>query len=321
MMFRNLCLFALFAVPAVALAQQAPPAPADPVSPVVASEARIVPVAELRSRPIFLRGAPIDDLPEYAVLAEAGRYGRVVAKATITPEGRLRDIVMDTPSGDPTVDAAIVRTLQGWALSSPIDKSGAKVATTGYFPVTIGQFPKRLSGASPEMPQAAKDAFHNGKVSVNYSIDLTGTPVDAKITRSSKSELLDGAVLAAIAASRFEKPIGLDGKPRAVPVSSTYQFSQMDGEGSYIGSLRFLRCRIVVGEVDWWIAANPEAKVSDMEFTAFMGGLALLTPEALGWGKVDITQIHARHMKAWDGAMRTCRAKPESLFMEAYRKG
>jgi TonB family protein len=187
--------------------------------------------------------------------------------------------------------------------------------------VTIGHYPKRIAGTSPVMPQAAKDAFHNGKVTVSYSIDAAGLPTDAKVTRSSKSDLIDGVVLAAIAAYRFEKPLGLDGKPITLPAAAKHHFSQGDGEGSYIQSLKTLPCRTVVGETDWWIAAHPGEKPINMDFYAFMAGLSFIAPQALGWGSPDIMTINARHTKAWNRALEACRAKPNSTFLSEYRKG
>ncbi len=306
----------LFAATVPAVAQDAPLQAATTAAPAPS----VVPPAELRSRPSYRSGTRLEALPELAALAAAGRMGQVTASATVTPEGRLIDIAMAPSTGDAAIDAPIVRALQGWQMSSPLDKTGSKVATTVRISAFIGRPLKRLAGSAPAMPQAAKDAFHNGKVVIAFTIDPAGVPAEASVKASSRSDLLDKAGLEAVLASRFAPPLDLLGRPTAFKTELGFVFSQLNGEGSYIGSLQNLRCREVAGETDWWIQAHPGERFA-MEFYHFMGGLAFLATDSLGWGKLGLVEASRKHQAAWEKAITVCREKPEAKFLDLYRKG
>jgi TonB family protein len=298
----------------------AAPVPAPPLS-VPANLDGLVPAGQLRSRPVFISGTAPDEAPEVLAAAKLGRFGKVVAQATVMADGSLADIVILEPSGAAPIDAAVVRALKTWNLSSPVDKAGVKVATRAKFPFALGHFPNRITGSEPAFPEAAKAAFHNGKVVISGRIDPDGQFVEAKVTKSSKSDLLDGAALAALAASRFERPIDLAGNPTSFDASFEYKFSQAEaGGGSYISGLKGYKCSTFIGETDWWTQANPGAKPSNQEFYTFMAGLAFIAPEALGWGKPGLVEAMSRHPFAWQHALAECRTKPDSTFLEQYRQ-
>ncbi|MFM6933497.1 MAG: energy transducer TonB [Novosphingobium sp.] len=276
----------------------------------------------MSARPRFITGKQPDDLPEALAVTGKGQFGKVLASATVLPTGSLTDITLDQPSGVAALDAAIIAALETWRLSAPVDKAGNKVATRAKFPFTIGRGPRRLSGTEAAMPQAAIVGFHNGKVVVGFRIDPEGVPVDLKVVRSSKSDLLDNALLTSVAASRFEKPIDLQGRPASYDTQVAQNFSQAEhGGGSYITGLKSYRCDTFIGELDWWSAAHPGAKPSELEFYSFMGGVSFIAPEALGWGKLENMSLLKRHPVAWDHAVEACRNEPGSRFLEQYRKG
>ena len=78
-----------------------------------------VPASALGSRPLFRSGTMPDSLPEVLEIERLGRSGRVVAEAIVTPAGTLSEITIQTSSGLPKLDAAIVSALSTWQLSSP----------------------------------------------------------------------------------------------------------------------------------------------------------------------------------------------------------
>ena len=263
-----------------------------------------------------------DSLPEVLEIERLGRSGRVVAEAIVTPAGTLSEITVLTGSGLPKLDAAIVAALGTWRLSSPLDRSGAKVATRAKFPFAIGRGPKLLKGPAFAWPPSAREAFHNGKVTVTFTIGTGGLPADLKVTRSSSSPLLDGALMAAVAASRYAVPIALDGTPAPFAATMTWEFSQADGgAGSYIDGLRRYSCQAFAGEQDWRASVLPAAQVNDTEFYNFMTGLALLSPQSFGWKISPGQSGGARHQQAWQNALERCRANPGSTFLAEYKRG
>lgn len=298
-------------------APSASPAAVMPVNPTV-----LVPPAELLRRPQFLSGSEPDQAPEVIAAAAKGGFGKVTAQATVTAEGILTDIVIVESSGVKLIDNTVIRSLQTWKLSSPLDKARNKVATRAKFPFMLGNFPKRIAGGEPEFPEAAKAAFHNGKVRLNGRIDTSGRLVDIKITRSSKSPLLDNAAIAALDAYRYETPKDFSGNPATLDTSYEFNFHQAEaGGGSYISGLKLYKCSTFVGETDWWRQANPEAKPSDQEFNNFMAGVAFAATETLGWGKMPTLDAIKRHPIAWEHALTECRKQPNSTFLEQYKKG
>ena len=291
--------------------QPAPPATTEPV-----------PANTLKARPYFRSGTMPDSLPEVLEIERLGRSGRVVAEGIVTPAGTLTDITIQTSSGLPKLDAAIVAALGTWRLSSPLDRTGAKVATRAKFPFAIGRGPKLLFGPAFAWPPGAREAFHNGKVSVTFAIGTGGVPADMKVSRSSGSSLLDGSLMAAVAASRYTVPLALDGTPTPYAAQMTWEFSQAEGgAGSYIEGLRKYSCKAFVGEHDWRAAALPAAQLNDTEFYNFMTGLALLSPESFGWKNGPVQNAGSRHHQAWQNALERCRTNPGSTFLAEYKQG
>jgi TonB family protein len=299
------------------LEQAAPPMPATPSGP-----AEPLPASALGVRPQFRSGTMPDSLPEVLEVERLGRSGKVVAEATVTPAGTLADITILTSSGVPKLDAAIVMALSTWRLSSPLDKSGTKVSTRAKLPFAIGSGPARLSGPEFAWPPGAREAYHNGKVSVKFTIGTDGVPGDIKVSRPSGSSLLDGALVAAVEASRYAVPAALDGTPSPFNAAMTWDFSQANGgAGSYIEGMSKYTCRAFVGEQDWRANVVAPEKVNDIEFYYFMGGIVVLSAESLGWKNVSIYEANSRHKQAWQHALERCRANPASTFIAEYKKG
>ena len=315
---KNVC--ALLAVCAFGSAVCADPR-ASPVSEAPAAS-EPVPASALAVRPQFRSGTMPDSLPEVLEAERLGRSGRVVAEATVTPAGTLSEIKILTSSGLPNLDAAIVAALGTWRLTSPVDRNRVKVATRAKFPFTIGTGPAQLSGPAIDWPPGAREAFHNGKVAVSFTIGIDGVPGNLKLTRPSGSSILDGSVMAAVAASRYAQPKALNGSAAPFDTTVTHEFSQAEGgAGSYLEGLGKYSCKAFVGEHDWRAASVPAAQVNVTEFYDFMAGAVLLTPESFGWKDLTIYDANARHNQAWQNALERCRAKPGSTFLIEYKKG
>ncbi len=296
---------------------------AEDITPAVApAAASVMPVAELSVRPRFISGIQPDTAPAIIAAETQGRHGKLVLSAIVTPSGTLDAIELIEPSGSKDIDAAVIAALKTWKLSPALDKAGNKVATKAKFPFFVGRGPKRLTPFDPVMPEKAKALFHNGKVTVAGKIDREGKLIGVVVKGSSKSDLLDNAMLAALEGARFDKPKDLTGNPTTYDTAFSHQFSQAEGgTGSYLGGLKSYNCQAFVGETDWWVKVHPGTRQSEMEFYKFMGGVSFVAPEALGWGKVALTDLIKRHPKAWDYALTECRKKPDSRFLEQYRKG
>jgi TonB family protein len=281
-----------------------------------------VPISQLRRKPTYISGTLPPDLPEATKLAAQRRYGKMTVSAIVTAQGLLTDIAMTKPSGNTSLDDAVIAALGKWKLTPPRDMAGNAVSTRALFPFTIGAFPNLLSGNSPVFPDQAKAIFHNGKVGVRGRIDPNGNLVEIKIYKSSKSDLLDSSVLSALAAFRFEKPSDLGGNPTSVDYHNVFTFTQAEGESrDYLSAMKTFKCRVFAGETDWWEKANPGAKPSEQEFNNVMSSMSLFAPEAFAWGRLGYDAAKNQHNIAWERARIQCRLKPDSTFLEHYRNG
>ena len=316
-------LIAVCACGTASLADPLPlPQPTPQVQPDPPAAPEPLPASALGVRPQFRSGTMPDSLPEVLEAERLGRSGRVVAEAIVTPAGTLTAITILTSSGNPKLDAAIIATLTTWRLSSPMDRNGVKVATRAKFPFAIGRGPQRLSGPAFAWPAGAREAFHNGIVTVKFTIGIDGVPAEIKVSHPSGSSLLDGALVAAVTASRYAVPTRLDGTPAPFEAAMSWEFSQADGRtGSYLEGMGKYACRTFVGEQDWRASAVPAAQINDTEFYNFMAGVALLSPESFGWKNVTIYDANNRHKQAWQHALERCRANPGSMFIAEYKKG
>lgn len=307
-----------------ALAQVAPPTSAASVP----AGAPITDPTLLSARPRFLSGPDVADDPVVKAAVKTSGGGAVVRLTiTVLRDGTARDAKITAGSGDAAVDAAILRATAAWKFAPARDKTGALVDAVTKAAVPLGSNPQKIAGTTPAFPEEAKQLGHNGKVVAKGRIDETGKLVDVSIAESSKSPLLDGAVLTALADWRFAVPKDLAGTPKATDVSLPFDFSQAEGSAqSYIGNLRFYRCDVFVRETDWWVSAHPDQPISRHQFYTFMAGVQLLVPEALGLPKANlgspagIKELSTRHATAWSNAVTRCRASPQSTFLAEYRK-
>lgn len=309
-----------------ALAQAIDAAPAPEASAASSASAPLTDPKSLSMQPRYVTGTMPHSLPISRDLAAQGRYGVVRAVATVTPEGALQDIGLAEPTGIAELDAAIVEALGTWKLSPARDLSGAKVAARSSFPFEIGAMPERQSGSEPLFSDDAKAAGHNGTVRASAAIGIDGAVTGVTVTQGSSSDILDKAVLAALADWRFSAPRNLKGEPAQLPLNVKFDFSQAEaGTGSYLGGIRSYRCDAFIREIDWWTSAHPGADMGDIEYYDFIAGLRFTVPEAVikkySPRTTDKLAVVRGHKPAWENAIKRCRAAPKSTFLVEYSKG
>ncbi len=294
---------------------------AAPASTNVPAAPVLVSPKDLRSRPEYISGTPIDEVPEVKALAGIDRYGRAVFEATVLPEGTLNDFVVIESTHVPMLDAAIAAALRNWKLSSPIDKYGNKVATRAKFPLGVGTFPKQLVGGEAPFPLEAKTAFNNGTVRVGFEIDPSGMPIKLVVERSSHSDILDKAVVANVGGFRFYPPKDLNGAATSLHSSFQQDFSQALGtDGTFLSGMKNYRCATFIAELTWWRQANPGLADTQFKLSGFVAGIAAILPESLGWRKMSANEYFMWIKPAWEKTVESCRTAPDSTFVEQYRK-
>ncbi len=117
----------------------------------------------------------------------------------------------------------------GWGIAPVLlcstDESGNEF-------IAVDVMPELVSEASPEYPPEAKAKGIQGKVTISLRVKTDGTVSSPKVAKSSGSNLLDQAALAAADKYRF-KPALRDGKPVAVWVSFAVNFV-LDSEEKHV---------------------------------------------------------------------------------------
>lgn len=284
----------------------------------------IVDRGAVRSPPRYLSGKMPGADPVVAAAVADGRMGRLLAEATVGADGALSDIVLIEPSGDADIDRAAIAALQGWKLSPGRDAAGKPVAVRAKFPLPVGGL-RRIEGANPEFPDAAKALGHNGKIVVRATIDAAGRIVEPHVEESTRSDLLDATTLAAMAAWRYAPPRDLAGRPLRREVRFEFEFNQAAGGGdNYLAGIRGYRCATFLREYDWWTSVHGGEKPARFPLSSYLRGMQLLVPEALGPPRPPGSKPTAGfmgHDTSWANAVARCRAAPDAIFIDEYRKG
>ena len=275
---------------------------------------------ELDVAPRWRSGDTLEDLPGQARFEEEKRGQRLVASAILLKDGSLTRIELEEPTGVEEIDAAALERLSGWKLN-PARLDGepvyAKIRVTPW----IGYWPQRVEGEVPELPEEAKALGHNGTTRIKGTVAPDGSFVDVELLESSNSDIIDAAVLAAVAGWRFDPPVRLDGEPHTIENSYSFPLSQVTGgTGSMSAGLRDYTCSAFVAEYDWWRSVNPEAEPDDYNFRKFFLGLNVIG--SLG-GTVNVEAFKSMMSgfdRKWDKAVERCRKKPQEKFVRAFRK-
>jgi TonB family protein len=91
--------------------------------------------------------------------------------------------------------------------------------------VKVDTHPELLTAAKPVYPPEALKQGVEGKVYIRSLVDKNGDPVKVEVLKSSGSDLLDKAALAAAKKAEF-KPALLNGQPVAIWVANAFTFKE-----------------------------------------------------------------------------------------------
>ena len=117
---------------------------------------------------------------------------------------------LDQPTAEPEADARV---------SGRSDRSNATAVTIAIAPKVGSRF------RMPEYPALSRRAGEAGEVLVSACVDADGISSNPAIVKSSGSQRLDDATIAAFTNNRLEPAVGSDGKPIAVCDPQPYVFS------------------------------------------------------------------------------------------------
>ena len=275
---------------------------------------------DFETSPRLRRGDALESLPAAEDFAARKRGQQVKAKAIVLKDGSLTDFTFVEPSGIDEVDAAIEERVASWLLY-PARVGGEPVLAQIAVAPWIGYRPEKVSGDFPVLSEEAKRLGHHGVVVISGRVAEDGSFVDAEVSSSSRSELVDQAALDAARQYRYEAPIGLDGQPFSYKQGLSFELSQALGNSnSVLEGMKEYSCRAFIAEYDWWLSANPEADPKDYRLRKILVGATFV----LGLDRVrtgeGLKNMLAQFDRSWDKSIEACRQKPEREFLKVYRK-
>jgi TonB family protein len=160
---------------------------------------------------VYLDGSPVGQAPVSGLDVAFGRH-----VVRMEAEGR--------EAASSEVEVRRERPLKALTLTLPLPGSGGGAVRPGQF-VTFGPGvvpPRRVSGAIPAYPEAARERGLEGSPVVELWVSETGAVIDVALIESAGA-LLDGALLEAVAGWRFA-PATLGGVPVSVRVEVQHLF-------------------------------------------------------------------------------------------------
>jgi TonB family protein len=170
------------------------------------------------------------------------------------------------------------------------------------------KYPPRPVGESVDQrPEAAALAGEYGTVMISGIVTEDGRFVEAAITGSSRSQLIDAAALEASARAKFEPARDSDRNPISFPIVYAVEFAAVDFRGER--SILEYRCSQAVRDHDWWRATWPEGTY-DRTYKTLAGYAAL---SELRGAFVESVQSFEDD---WVAAIEACRDNPERKFID-----
>lgn len=206
---------------------------------------------------------------------------------------------------------AILTALAIQAASTPADTGSGDVSVSPAMAAAKANKPRMKS--SPEFirepdytrPDAAKLTGEFGEVVLSGIIGEDGKLREARISKSSRSTLLDAAALQAVPEILFKPALDGDGKPISIPANINIEYSQTQIHGQK-GILKY-RCGQFVLDYDWWYRTWP-ADHGDRIFKTFRGFSAM--------EDIRLHKEYGSFLDEWKRAIEACRASPNSFMLD-----
>lgn len=167
-----------------------------------------------------------------------------------------------------------------------------------------------------DIPQAAKDAGHNGRATYTATVGPDGTLIALVLKQSSMSPAIDAAVMARAEKLYYFPATDKDGNrvEGTVDVSMEYARHDSDSPG---GGIETYTCGDLVREWDWFTAANAGRRKLFWPHNAFT---SLTSIEAMRQGTTPSREqrlaARTEREKMWARLIKRCRKTPARLMLE-----
>jgi TonB family protein len=200
------------------------------------------------------------------------------------------------------------------------DAAPAPKANPRLVPMPAPRHPEYVRGGprgSIDIPQSAKNAGHNGSATHQVTIGADGAILSITLKRSSRSDAIDAAAMAAAKAAWYSPATDPSGKPVSGTIEVRSEYARWDDE-SPGGGLDTYRCADLVREYDWFIAAHKAT--GDRLFwlqNAYVGRLMLANQAGVDpRDRAAIARQRSGYEKKWQAIVKQCRKRPEALMLD-----
>ncbi|MFM5918436.1 MAG: energy transducer TonB [Novosphingobium sp.] len=186
-------------------------------------------------------------------------------------------------------------------------------------PVRVKVAPKLLSGGDPVYPAEALAQGHQGTVLVSLLIGTDGAIKDTQLVSSSRSAILDKAVLDSLAGAKFSPAIDAAGNPTEVRAKMPFEFRRWVSDDQS-RSLATYKCAEFTLDNSWWRTAWADTPGKKPELYSMLVGLAFVmqtSPKDAG----SLKKMLANSEKDWASAEKACADHPESLVVDHLKQG
>lgn len=167
-----------------------------------------------------------------------------------------------------------------------------------------------------DIPQAAKDAGHNGTASFTATVGKDGQLVALTLKQSSMSPAIDAAVEAKARSLRYTPATDADGKSieGTVDVVASYARHDSDSPG---GGIATYTCGDLVREWDWFTAANAGRRKLFWLWNAYtsLPSIIAMQDGVMQNAEERMASRTARETM-WAKLIKRCRKTPERLMLD-----
>lgn len=184
-------------------------------------------------------------------------------------------------------------------------------AASAAAPASVG--PTRLQAIEtpqPMYPPAARAAGHQGTVVIGVVVSERGELLQAKVQRSSRSDELDAAALAAVRRWRFQPATDPTGRPIEAGASVPFTFRKDSAT-----SLPRKTCAELNHDLARWRTLEPEAPLQQADVYPLTQQLALAELQTAS----ALREALAQFPQAFEQAVERCAQQPQARVMAQIR--
>lgn len=186
-------------------------------------------------------------------------------------------------------------------------------------PTANRQHPKRARAVNydgyVEIPDWAREAGHNGVVTVRALVGPDGKATGVEVVTSSNSSAIDAAAVEEALALRYEPATSGNGEPTVGHFDMQFRYGQSTTpRGESYGAYT---CKAMISELRWYSAANPETADffnPQSRYTRLVVWQRRRDQPRMTVKEAD--ESERQRLPMWEALVERCESNPDSLFVD-----